>query len=403
MKVDTMRKIDYWLGIPITFVLSALLKTKQVFIKTKKTQAKNILLIELSEMGSTIICDPMMQKLKKTYNANLHFVIFKQNKLSLNLLNTVKEENIFTLRENNILSLVMDFLKYIIWCRKKNIDTVIDLELFSRVTAIMTGVSGANNKIGFYSFHNEGLYRGDMLNYKVSYNPHIHMAKNFIALANSLSTADELPYSKTYIADSEIKLQTIDYRDDEKRRVFNLIKDKYSNIENKRIVLINPNASDLLPQRRWQKSSFKKVINKILNNYEDVIILITGSPSEFDEIEKLKDKVDNKRCINFAGAVELLDLPILYSISILMLTNDSGPGHFSAITKMPTFVLFGPETPKLYGSLGNSTAIYAGLACSPCVSANNHRKTPCVDNVCLKFIKANDVFKKLTTVLGKIN
>jgi hypothetical protein len=66
---------------------------------------------------------------------------------------------------------------------------------------------------------------------------------------------------------------------------------------------------------------------------------------------------------------------------------------------MPTFVIFGPETPRLYGSLGNSTPIYAGLACSPCVSASNHRKTPCIDNVCLQVITPQQVLDAITPVL----
>ena len=82
-----------------------------------------------------------------------------------------------------------------------------------------------------------------------------------------------------------------------------------------------------------------------------------------------------------------------------MVTNDSGPGHFSAITTLKTFVIFGPETPALYGSLGNSTAIYAGLACSPCVSASNHRKTPCLDNVCLKVLTPARVYDVIKTDL----
>src|SRR5262249_43816885 len=59
--------------------------------------------------------------------------------------------------------------------------------------------------------------------------------------------------------------------------------------------------------------------------------------------------------------------------STCMITNDSGPAHFASITEMPTFVLFGPETPQFYGPLGQTTPIYAGLACSPCVAATNHR------------------------------
>jgi len=49
-----------------------------------------------------------------------------------------------------------------------------------------------------------------------------------------------------------------------------------------------------------------------------------------------------------------------------MLTNDSGPAHFASITNMHTFVIFGPETPALYGSLGASTPIFAALTINVC-------------------------------------
>ncbi len=94
-----------------------------------------------------------------------------------------------------------------------------------------------------------------------------------------------------------------------------------------------------------------------------------------------------------------MDLPALYSVSLFMLSNDSGPPHFASVTDMPTFVFFGPETPKLYSPLGNATPIYAGLACSPCVSASNHRKTACTDNVCLQVITPEQVFGTLQPVL----
>ena len=44
---------------------------------------------------------------------------------------------------------------------RNGIDTVIDLELFSRFTALLTGLSGADRRVGFHRFHNEGLYRGE--------------------------------------------------------------------------------------------------------------------------------------------------------------------------------------------------------------------------------------------------
>jgi hypothetical protein len=67
---------------------------------------------------------------------------------------------------------------------------------------------------------------------------------------------------------------------------------------------------------------------------------------------------------------------------------------------MRTIVLFGPETPALYGSLGNSEAIFAGLACSPCVSAANHRKTACQDPRCLTAIPTERVLGSVRQVLN---
>jgi ADP-heptose:LPS heptosyltransferase len=82
-----------------------------------------------------------------------------------------------------------------------------------------------------------------------------------------------------------------------------------------------------------------------------------------------------------------------------MVSNDSGPAHFAAASGLPTIILFGPETPNLYLPLGTATAIYAGIACSPCVSASNHRKSACDDNVCMKAISVEQV---LTTVTGAL-
>jgi ADP-heptose:LPS heptosyltransferase len=168
-----------------------------------------------------------------------------------------------------------------------------------------------------------------------------------------------------------------------------------------RIILINANASDLLPQRRWMPERFVAVMCGLLADDEKLLILITGSPQEREEAALLQRQVKDERCVNFAGCLALEELPALYQIAELMLTNDSGPGHFSAVTALRTFVLFGPETPLLYGSLGNSTPIYAGLACSPCVSATNHRKTPCTDNVCLQVITAEAVLRQLRRALAE--
>ena len=404
MKIDTMRRIDHLAGVPLCWLASGLLSAWHRLRPPVAKEPQRVLLIELSEMGSTILADPAMQKLKREQGVELYFVIFAKNAPSLHLLDSVPRHNIFTIREDNLLHLASDTLAFLRWCRRERIDSVIDLELFSRYTALLTGLSGASNRVGFHAFHNEGLYRGEMLTHRVAYNPHQHIAKNFIALVNALlAENEELPYSKTLINDDEIQLRKITVTPAQKEAMQAKIETLFPAWQpaRQRLVLINPNASELLPQRRWMPERYVALMKMILEQFPNVVILITGAPSEQQEAEELRNQVGSERCINFAGQLKLAELPALYSIATLMVTNDSGPGHFSAITGLPTFVLFGPETPALYGSLGNSTPIYAGLACSPCVSAANHRKTPCSDNVCLQVIQPQQVFDALRPILEK--
>jgi ADP-heptose:LPS heptosyltransferase len=402
MNIDTMRAIDRWLGIPLTFLLTLVLRLRDIFIPPAAARPKRILFIELSEMGSTILADPALRKAKAKLGAELFFVIFAGNRGSLDLLGTVPPENIFTLRDDSLFTLTADTLRFLVWTRRRGIDAVIDLELFSRFTALLAGASGAALRAGFHRFCGEGLYRGEMLTHRVAYNPHLHIAKNFIALVNSLLAAEpELPYCKQLISDEEIRLPVLRFSEAELAAMRRRVAERHPEYDpaRHRLVLINPNASEMLPQRRWPAERCIELIRRILEAAPDVLALITGAPAEQAEAAAQCAAVGNLRCVNFAGAVRLAELPLLYSIATLMVTNDSGPGHFSAITPLPVFVLFGPETPKLYGSLGNATPIFAGLACSPCVSAANHRKTPCTDNKCLQAISVEQVFAAIEPLL----
>jgi ADP-heptose:LPS heptosyltransferase len=338
--------------------------------------------------------------------AEIYFLIFKSNRASLTLLNTVKSENIFTIDSSSIGGLIKDTLSFLILARRHRIDTVIDLELFSRFTAILTGLCGARRRVGYHIFHGEGLWRGFMLTRKVHYNPHIHITKNFLSLIYAaFATEIEVPFSKIQIPDSEVRLEQAVINpavlETVRARIEKLAKESDITFTSgkERLILINPNASDLLPQRRWAQQRFSELIQAIHQRYPHDLILITGSPAEFNYVEKVRSVANIKNALNFAGQVSFAELPPLYTLSDVMVTNDSGPGHFSAVTPLRTVVLFGPETPALYGSIGNSIPITANLACSPCVSAANHRKTPCNDNVCMQAITVTQVLDKVNLQL----
>jgi ADP-heptose:LPS heptosyltransferase len=404
ISVNTMRAIDHWVGVPLCALVSPLValvdRIKSLFTPTLEAP-KKLLFIELSEMGSAILVDPAMRN-AQARGAELFFLIFKSNRASLSLLNTVKPENIFTIDSSSLGGLIKDTLRFLWIARCHKIDTVIDLELFSRFTALLTGLCGAQRRVGYHIFHGEGLWRGTMLTRKVHYNPHIHITKNFLSLIHAAYAKEiEVPFSKIQILDSEVRLEQAIIDTQVKNAVLERIVKLASSAGipfangRQRLILINPNASDLLPQRRWAQARFSELIQSIAKHYPDDLILITGSPAEIAYVETVRSVANVAHALNFAGQVSFSELPALYTLSDVMVTNDSGPGHFSAVTPLRTIVLFGPETPALYGSLGNSISITANLACSPCVSAANHRKTPCHNNICMQAISVKQVMEKV--------
>lgn len=402
MTVNTMRAVDKWAGVPLCFLLSPfswfidLLRGARV----KKPELKRVLFLELSEMGSAIIADPAMRKLKEQGPSELYFAIFNKNYKSLEILSTVPAENIFKMNADNIFSLALDIFRFMAWCRRKKINTVIDLELFSRFTAILGLFSGARSRVGFTSLHDEGLYRGNLVNKTVRYNAHVHIAVNFLSLVNKALGLFDNTYSTVAIGSGELQLAKANPSTDSLDKVRSKIKELYPAWNGERIVLLNVNASDMLPQRRWPQQNFTEVARELLNSYKDIVIILTGAPAEKEYVAVVNKTVNDPRCINSSGYFSFGELVPLYFISHMMLTNDSGPAHFAAVTPLKVFVLFGPETPHLYLPLGNAEPFYLGLPCSPCVSAANHRKTSCETRPCITGIPSSMVIARLKHFLS---
>ena len=401
MKVDSMRKIDRWVGVPLCFFMSLLIgiSTRIRFIKKKKPDLSRVLFIELSEMGSALIVDPAMRKMRETGGSELYFAIFEENYKSLEILQTVSEENTFKMRSSGLFVLAVDVIKFMFWCRKNKINTVIDLELFSRFTALLCALSGARSRIGYASHHDEGLYRGNLINFPVRYNSHVHVSVNFMSLVNTTLGKHDNPYATTQVKAEDLKLAKVPIDTRVVEQVNLKVKELYPKWNGERLVLLNVNASDLLPQRRWLPENFIAVAQHLLKEFDDILLIATGAPKERDYVGNVVETVGDERFVNSAGVFKFEELVSLYSISTMMLTNDSGPAHFAAVTNLKVFVIFGPETPALYLPLGNAEPFYLGLPCSPCVSAANHRKTTCTTRPCITGISTDWVKGRVSEFL----
>ena len=398
MSPNTIRIIDKWIGQPICFALTCI---RYCMPKRKVKEVKSVLFLKLIEQGATVLAYTAIQRaVKMVGKENVYFCVFSENRPILDILDVVPKENVISIRNNNIGLFVLDMLGMFIKVRKLRINSTVDMEFFSRATAIMAYLSGAKMRVGLHRFNSELPYRGDLLTHKVQYNPYLHTAKAYLSLVMSLeSDPNERPLLKEAISDEEILIPSYAPTDLERNRIDELLYKKFSSNVPKRLVLLNPNASDMLPLRKWPTKRFLELGNRLLLQ-DDVGIVITGAPSEQDSCKLIATKFENDRVVSVAGETTLRELIVLYGKSDVLVTNDSGPGHFATLTNVKSLVLFGPETPQLFGPLGDrSIVIWKGLACSPCVNAFNHRFSPCNENICMQEIEVDYVTEVVVSIL----
>ncbi|MBL8801416.1 MAG: glycosyltransferase family 9 protein [Planctomycetes bacterium] len=405
MKLSTMRSIDAWVGRPACFLLGLFVRVfGGLFLRRPHGAQRALLFIELSEMGSTIVAASTIQRaLAANPQRPVCFVIFKKNVSSLHLLGLLDERNVFTIRDDSLVHMLVDTWRFVFFCRARGIDTAIDLELFARVSSILSLLSGASTRVGFDNFHGEGLYRGAHLTHRVQYNPYQHMAQNFQALFSALECDPrDIPLVKR-----EIPLPELTVRAPVRQDLYDYVRAELSKLADlskiERIVLLNHDAGKLLPIRTWPAQRFAEVARALLADDEQLLVVLCGIPDAQDSAQEILTRAAHPRCINFVGKTRTLaDLLQLFHQADLLISNDSGPPHFASLTDIATITLFGPETPRLYGPLGpRAVHLYKALACSPCLTAANHRNSPCQDNQCLKAIGVDEVLAHARKLLGE--
>jgi ADP-heptose:LPS heptosyltransferase len=402
---DTLRKIDFWFGIPLCFFLTVFYKLQRLIgLKDPHypQQPKNVLFVELAEMGCTVLAYPAMRKLKSTYpESNLYFLLFRQIRESLDIVDVIPSENVFTIDNSSMFSVARDTLKFIWQSRRKGIDTTINLEIFTRFGSILTYLSGARKRVGFYRYRQEGLYVGDFFTHRVVYNPHVHTALSFVSLLEALKApSDQNPMVKIPIGNENLEVPKRHPHQQANDNLWTMLKNENPKVdESKKLVIVNPNASKLISIRKWPLENYAGLVRSLLQD-KDVFVAITGVASEKPDADYICSRVQDDRVLNLAGKTTLTELVDLFNLGRVLITNDSGPAHFASLTDIHIVVFFGPETPRLYKPLSERcTVMYADFACSPCVSSFNQKSSPCKDNLCLKSIGIEQVYHTVQNIL----
>jgi ADP-heptose:LPS heptosyltransferase len=254
-------------------------------------------------------------------------------------------------------------------------------------------------RVGFHPHTQEGLYRGSFINRPVLYNPYRHIGRQFLTLADAIE-ARTTPVGKARPSEDPAPPAMCVLSREEIEQTAARLETDFPALRGRSLVLVHPGGG-ALPIRAWPPAYYRELCARLLEDGHAVGVI--GLAGDRPLAQAIVAHCRRPECVDLTGYTSSVrHLLLLFHRASLLISNDGGPAQFAALTPVPSLVFFGPETPLLYGSLSpRAHAFYRGLPCSPCLTAYNHRRSPCDgDNQCLKQITTAEVLAKARAVLG---
>jgi ADP-heptose:LPS heptosyltransferase len=386
-------QIDRLVGIPIVFLLNVPARLLGAILRRDHAiqpgAARTIVVSKFVGMGSILQATPLLRALKQAFpEARLVFLTQEANAPLIRRLECVDEA--LYVSDRNAFVLAWTTLRATGSLIRRRVDLYFDLEVYSSYAAILSVLSLARNRLGFYRYSTSfkrGIY--SHLMYMNTRQPirQIYLQLGRMAGVSAVGS-DELGPLRVEEADRLRLHATLSARGDwDPERPY---------------VAVNPNASDLMLERRWPAEHFAQTIEELSRMGLTVVLL--GLPSEAAYVGQLMGMVSpeaRKRVVNSAGQLDLFELFALLEGASCVVTNDTGPMHMAIALRSPTVCLFGPGHPAHYGvERANVEIIYQPVFCSPCLY--EIADPPCDgNNICMKAIRPTTVVARNPSPTGE--
>ncbi len=186
------------------------------------------------------------------------------------------------------------------------------------------------------------------MTHRLLYNPHLHTSEMFEVMVEALTRDPAMLPTFDFTSSANPLLARFRPSLSDVAEIDALLQRENPRICSAPLILLNPNASDLLPLRRWPALRYVELARRLLERYADLFIGFTGARAEAAPNNRLADEVGSNRVIPLAGKTTLHQVLVLYTRSEILVTNDSGPAHFASMTPIRVVTLFEPETPARY-------------------------------------------------------
>jgi len=373
-------------------IVCGLLHLPAQFIPKPKNSATNdvrkLLVVKFFGIGSLVLSTPFLRATRQHFpKAEIHLLTLSSNREISAMIPDIDRVHFVDLG-GNIFAAIGAFLACLISTFRGRYDVLIDLEFYTRASAVVSLASWAPVRVGF---HSRGVYRGNISSHRVPFNAYWHVTKNFLSLLEpfglDVATQDTLP---VITIDPELQGQARDVIEG----------------QDTPFIVINVNAGELAFERRWSPERFSQLAAKLSKKY-NLACLFIGAPGETDYVQNVVEgclALDGK-AINTAGQLNLQEMAQVCRESRLVISNDSGPLHIAAATGTPVAGFFGPETPVLYGPAGTGHLVFhQSLSCSPCINIEQSKSLKCwhPTPICQERTSVDEAFKAICKTYGKV-
>ncbi|HLX12075.1 MAG TPA: glycosyltransferase family 9 protein [Bacteroidota bacterium] len=382
MTVQTMRRADRFLGVPLCWLFGVLLPRSGNVIHRAP---QNVLVIKFFGLGSILLSTSALSLLKSSVpGVRIIYLSFESNRELLERIPMIDE--IVTIRGSSIPAFLHDTWNAIVRIRKVRPDVVLDLEFFSKFSTLLSVLSGAPRRVGFSL---PAFWRSALVTDQVPLTKSRHVVEAFCDQVRVVACSSA---PAPHVASPEIN----DSDSGQLKSIIGELMEPY--------IVVNINSGSTFFERRWPAERFSALVSRLSRN-GSVRMFFTGSIDEKEYVQAMIDISGTAEISkNLAGRLTIPQLCALLRSSELLISNDSAPLHIASAYGIPTVSLFGPETPKFYGPVdSNGEVIYKGIECSPCMNIYAAKTFWCPYNArCMREIGVDEVEAAVLRILTPV-
>ncbi len=358
LKIEGLKRLDGILGGFACSVSKSLVSPR----KKKDGGAGKILVIRPGGIGDAVLLFPALCELRKHYKNH-----------TIDVLAEKRNSGIFAGCPYIDGLLLYDRLPHETLYRVINAgyDVVIDTEQWHRMTAALSYITRAPERIGFETNGRSGLYSSNIL-----YGQDDYEAVSFLNLVSAL-TGEEYEFDVT--------------------RPFLPVPGRHGALSSaiaefrkgkRAVVGIFTGAT--VPERRWGANNFAELAEKL--SRENIGSVLVGGETERDDSAIFKNRCTAGYLMDCIGGTTLGETAAVISEVDLFISADTGLMHIAYGVGTPTLSLFGAGIQKKWAPRGdNHIAINRNEPCSPCTRFGYTPKCPygvrCLTGISVEVVK----------------